>query len=221
MSWLARLEIDAEIAYNERISDSYAWHKMIWESFRDSPDAKREFLWRIDQIEGAFRLWILSQIKPSRPQWCLSDSFALKEINPSFLFHRHYAFDLRANPTKCIVQRDANGVRKHQGKRIPLVKRDELSAWLERKGKVRCKDKETGLDVPGGFQIVKEKSLEISPMLKNHFRKKGQSGYHGGVQFRGTLEVTDSEKFIKTYYSGIGSAKSFGFGLLLLAPINL
>ena len=221
MSWLARLEIDAEIAYDEKISDSYAWHKMIWASFPDSPDAKRKFLWRIDQIEGAFRLWILTQRKPSRPQWCLSDSFALKEITPSFLSHRNYAFDLRANPTKCIVQRDADGVRKRQGKRIPLVKHDELSAWLARKGNVRCKDKETGLDVSGGFQIVEEKPLEISPMVKNHFRKKGQSGYHGGVQFRGTLEVTDSEKFIKTYYSGIGSAKSFGFGLLLLAPINL
>jgi CRISPR system Cascade subunit CasE len=33
--------------------------------------------------------------------------------------------------------------------------------------------------------------------------------------------VTDTERFAETYHSGIGSAKSFGFGLLLLAPINL
>ena len=113
-----------------------------------------------------------------------------------------------------------NGKRKH-GKRVPLVKHDELRAWLIRKGKVRCRDKDTGLDVPGGFRIVEDKPLEISPMVEHHFRKKGQSGYHGGVQFRGTLEVTDQEKFIETYQSGIGSAKSFGFGLLLLAPIKI
>jgi len=113
-----------------------------------------------------------------------------------------------------------NGKRK-SGKRIPLVKHDELRAWIDRKGKVRCRDQDTGLEVAGGFRIVDKKPLEISPMLESHFRKKGHSAYHGGVQFRGTLEVTEPDKFSATYQSGIGSAKSFGFGLLLLAPINL
>jgi CRISPR system Cascade subunit CasE len=83
------------------------------------------------------------------------------------------------------------------------------------------------LDVPGGFRIVQGKPLEIRPMVESHFRKKDKktgkehAAYHGGVQFRGTLEVIDQEPFIETYQAGIGSAKGFGFGLLLLAPINL
>jgi CRISPR system Cascade subunit CasE len=229
MSWLARLEFDAEIAYAEGISDSYAWHKRLWEGcFPSAPDAKRDFLTRIDQIEGAFRLWLLAQRKPVRPQWCPPEDFALKEIASSFLSHQYYAFDLRANPVKTIVQRGPNGEtllrsdgKRKQGKRVPLVKPEELRAWLVQKGKARCRDKETGLDVPGGFRIVEEKPLEISPMVESHFRKKGQAGYHGGVQFRGILEVTDPVKFIETYQSGIGSAKSFGFGLLLLAPVKM
>ena len=75
----------------------------------DAPDAKRDFLTRIDQLEGAFRLWILARRKPVRPQWCPPDGFALKEIAASFLSHRYYAFDLRANPVKTIVQRGPNG----------------------------------------------------------------------------------------------------------------
>jgi len=229
MNWLARLKIDSEIAYAERIFDSYAWHKRLWQGcFPDEPDAKRDFLTRIDQIEGAFRLWILANRKPVRPQWCSPDDFAINEIAPSFLTHRYYAFDLRANPVKTIVQRGPNGEtllrsngKRKNGKRVPLVKPEELRAWLIHKGNVRCRDKDTGLNVPGGFRIVEEKPLEISPMVESHFRKQGQAGYHGGVQFRGTLEVTDHEKFIETYQSGIGSAKSFGFGLLLLAPMNL
>lgn len=228
MSWLARLEVHAETARAEGISDSYAWHKRLWECYPDAPEAERDFLTRIDQLEGAFRLWILARRKPIRPRWCPPDGFALKEIAASFLSHRHYAFDLQANPVKTIAQRGpngetllrANGKRKN-GKRVPLVKPEELRAWLIHKGKVRCRDKDTGLDVPGGFRIVEEKPLEISPMMENHFRRKGQSGYHGGVQFRGIMEVTDPERFIETYHSGIGSAKGFGFGLLLLAPINL
>ena len=229
MNWLARIEVDAETARTEGMLDSYAWHKRLWEGcFFYEPGAKRDFLSRIDQLEGAFRIWILAKRKPERPRWCPTDCFALKEIATSFLTHRYYAFDLRANPVKTLVQRGPNGEpllrpngkRKH-GKRVPLVKHNELRAWLIRKGKVRCRDKDTGLDVPGGFRIVEDKPLEISPMVEHHFRKKWQSGYHGGVQFRGTLEVTDQENFIETYKSGIGSAKSFGFGLLLLSPIKM
>lgn len=229
MNWLARLEVDADSARNESIWDSYAWHKRLWEDcFPDAPNAKRDFLTRIDLLEGSSRIWILAKRKPVRPQWCTHEGFSIKKIAPSFLAHRYYAFDLRANPVKAMVQRDANGEallgrngKRKRGKRVPLVKQEELHDWLVRKGKVRCQDDETGVDVPGGFQIVEDKPLEISPMVENHFRKKVQTGYHGGVQFRGTLEVTDQESFIETYKSGIGSAKSFGFGLLLLAPIDL
>lgn len=228
MSWLARLEVDAEIARAEGIRDSYGWHKRLWECFPDAPDVERDFLTRIDTLEGAFHLWILSKRKPVRPQWCHTDGFALKEIASSFLSHRYYAFDLRANPVKTIVQRGPNGEtllrpngKRQCGKRVPLVKPEELQVWLVQKGKVRCRDQATGLEVPGGFRIVEEKPLEISPMVESHFRKKGQSGYHGGIQFRGILEVIDRDRFIETYQAGIGSAKGFGFGMLLLAPVKL
>lgn len=230
MNWLARIDIDAEAVREEGIWDSYGWHKKLWEGcFPGEPEANRYFLTRIDPLEGAFRLWVLAKRNPPvRPQWCPPDGFALKEIAASFLSHRYYAFDLRANPVKTIVQRSpsgetilrSNGKRTH-GKRVPLIKPEELRAWLIHKGKVRCRDKDTGSDVPGGFRIVEEKPLEVSPMIESHFRKKGQMGYHGGVQFRGTMEVTDPKAFIETYQSGIGSAKGFGFGLMLLAPINL
>lgn len=219
MSWLARLEIDADIACSESISDSYAWHKKLWDCFPNVPDQKRAeigFLTRIDTIEGAFRLSVMARRRPERPHWCPSDGFSLKEIAASFLNHRNYAFDLRANPVKTIVQRGPNGEtlfrangRRKCGKRVPLVKPEELRAWLDRKG------------IDGGFRMVEDKPLEITPMVESHFRKKGQVAYHGGVQFRGVLEVTDTARFSETYYAGIGSAKGFGFGLLLLAPVTL
>jgi CRISPR system Cascade subunit CasE len=228
MSWLARMDVDAEIAYSEGIFDNYQWHKKLWECFPGEADIKRDFLTRIDPLESAFRLWIQAQIKPECPHWCPEEGFAIKEIAPGFLSHRHYAFDLRANPIKALVQRDKSGAalrqpngKRKRGKRVPLVDPDELSAWLVRKGQVRCQDQATGEDVPGGFRIVEEKPLEISPMVESHFRKKDQRSFHGGVQFRGTLEVTDPKHFAETYQSGIGSAKSFGFGLFLLAPITL
>jgi CRISPR system Cascade subunit CasE len=228
MSWLARLEVDAETARAEGVSDSYAWHQKVWQCFPNAPEAQRDFLTRVDSLERAFRLWVLATRKPVRPPWCPPEGFALNEVAASFLTHRYYAFDLRANPVKTLVQRGPNGEtlvrpngKRKNGKRVPLVRPAELRAWLVHKGEVRCRDKYTGLNVSGGFRVVEEKPLEISPMVESHFRKKGHTGYHGGVQFRGILEVTDRERFVETYQSGIGGAKSFGFGLLLLAPVNL
>lgn len=233
MNWLARLEIDAEMLRKKGISDDiYSWHKLLWQCYPGNPDAKRDFLTRIDQLEGAYRLWVLSQRKPARPDLCPETGFAVSEVSSSFLTHRFYAFDLRANPTKCLVQRGPqgetlyrpNGKRKH-GKRVPLVKPDELRDWLIQKGKVRAlisKEGEQPKELPGGFRVFesKERPLEIRPMAESHFRKNEHAAYHGGVQFRGVLEVTDREHFMESYKSGIGGAKGFGFGLLLLAQIN-
>ena len=229
MTWLVRMKLDAEVIRSEKIWDNYGWHKRIWQDcFPAEPEKKRDFLTRIDPLESAFQLWILGQREPQCPPWCSQNEFKLKNISSTFLNHRHYVFDIRTNPVKTIAQRGPkgeilyrpNGKRKC-GKRVPLVKHKDLYAWLQRKGESRSRDQHTGKNISGGFQIVKEKPLEISPMVANHFRKKGKSGYHGGVQFRGTLEVTNHEYFKATYHAGIGAGKGFGFGLFLLAPINL
>jgi CRISPR system Cascade subunit CasE len=203
------MNIDAEAAFAGGVPDSYAWHQRLWACFPGEPDRRRDFLTRIDALDGAFRLWLLSPSPPSRPAWCPPDRFAVKEIAESFLSHRYYVFNLRANPVKCLVQRNEQGERRRHGKRVPLIKPDELREWLERKGE------------HGGFRIVADRPLDIGPMAKSHFRKKEQAACHGGVEFRGVLEVTDLTKFKETYYAGVGSAKGFGFGLLLLAPVNL
>ncbi|MBA3036159.1 MAG: type I-E CRISPR-associated protein Cas6/Cse3/CasE [Desulfobacterium sp.] len=149
MSWLCRLSIDTEIIHNEKIWDNYAWHQRICQDcFPYEPDAKRDFLTRIDPLENSCRVWILAQRSPVRPSWCPQGGFEIKEISPSFLSHRYYAFDLKANPVRTKVQRGPNGEtlykpngKRKTGKRVPLIKEDELKAWLIGKGEKRCHDK--------------------------------------------------------------------------------
>ena len=229
MTWLARLEVEAERIYAERLVDNYAWHKRIWQDcFASAPDAKRDFLSRIDRNDRGCWVWILAEREPIQPHWCTPENFGIKTINDSFFSHRFYAFDLVANPTKCIDPRGPDGQKilrrngkRTKGKRIPIVNPDELRNWLVRKSEVRCRDEELAVDVASGFRIVESRPLEISPMVENHFRKQEHAAYHGGVRFRGILEVINREQFVETYHRGIGSAKGFGFGLLLLAPVNL
>lgn len=215
MSWLVRMTIDLLLAYEKHMTDSYAWHQALWDCFPNEPNKKRDFLTRIDEHQGCFTAWLLSPEKPFCPAWCPKEQFAIKEISPSFLSHQFYAFDLRVNPTRAVVQLGSNGEpilnekgKIKRGKRIPLTKKEELLSWIERKALV------------GGFRLVLSKPLEIGPMVETYFSQKGNRAYHGGVEFRGILEVTEQREFQETYYSGLGGAKGFGFGLLLLAPVS-
>lgn len=228
MSWLLLIEMGVEEVACLKIRDSYGWHQKLWECFPDIPEEKRSFLTRIDVLDGSVRAWLLSERKPARPVWCSDNLFSLREVAPSFLSHRYYAFDLRANPTKAIVQRNSDGSPKFKlnfddsykfredgkpkrvsGKRIPIVQKEELRSWIDKKGS------------EAGFRIIEDSHFEIGPPIEYHFEKRDITGYHSGVQFRGILEVTDSVEFAQAYAKGIGSAKAFGFGLLLLAPVQL
>lgn len=209
MTWLARAVINAQTAFSNGMFDTYSWHQKIWDCFPDLRDGKRDFLTRLDVLEGAFQLWILAPRPPVCPSWCTPENFSIKEIASSFLSHQFYCFDLRANPTKCVKNPGLKGKTSSRGRRVVLTSVNDLSNWIIRKA------------TTGGFRIVEEMPLEIGPVVENHFRKKHHQGFHGGVQFRGTLKVTDRAEFKKTYTAGIGSAKGFGFGMLLLAPANI
>ena len=226
MKWMAKIEIPLDAALRVGIRDTYSWHRNIWDCFPHRPTAKRNYLTRFDLLEGEWRTWIVSENEPRQPKWCPDGVFFVKKIESTFFDHRFYRFDLLANPVKSYVQRDeagksllkSNGKRR-SGKRVPIVKREELEEWLQRKADSRSRDEITGESVSSGFKIVEDKLLDIGKMQKRYFKRKNTTGYHGGVRFRGTLEVTDRKKFIDTYTSGIGGGKAFGFGLLLLVPV--
>ena len=50
--------------------------------------------------------------------------------------------------------------------------------------------------------------------------RRKSAGLHSAVEFQGVLVVTDPAKFHETFTRGIGPAKAFGFGLLVIAPIS-
>lgn len=188
--------------------DSYAWHKRIWEAFPGKAESSRDFLTRLDDTGRDFRLLILSPEPPTRPDWCPSEGWQSKTIEPSFYEHPSYQFSLLANATITRVVRDELGNKKKNGRREAIVKREELIAWLQRKGEQH------------GFR-VEESTLKTTPRPRQHFLKKGKGGTHSATEFQGLLQVTDKTKFKEAAAQGIGPAKAFGFGLLCLSPINL
>jgi CRISPR system Cascade subunit CasE len=209
MSWLTRFDLDHETALAERINDSYAWHKKLWEAFPDVPDANRDFLTRIDATAEGFRIYILSQKEPIKPLWCPENAWAIKRISEAFFSNKYFRFDIKANPTKCIPFGNEDEKFKKRGKRYAIVKTDEQKAWIERKAE------------QNGFRLLEDYPLQIEQVQPSHFHKEDHSGFHIGARFLGVLSVIDKEKFIVAFQTGIGSAKAFGFGMMMLQPVNL
>jgi len=201
------------VAYDQavrllRIRDSYDWHQHLWQAFPGRDGAARDFLVRIDEKEETYRVLILSRTPATRPSWCPSDNFATKTVPEQFFNHPAYAFSLLANPTKK-VRSNATGERTKNGRRVPLTTRADLLAWLERKA------------AASGF-VIDADSTQTVPRGREYFHKDKPraQGLHAAVEFRGRLRVTDPVPFRSAVAAGIGSAKAFGFGLLVLAPLT-
>ena len=95
-----------------------AHHRLLWSVFADSPDRRRDFLWRAD---GEGRFFVLSQ-RPPAP----TDLFAAPEVKafaPTLATGDTLAFVLRANATKdrALLSRAGPGELQSKSRRGELV----------------------------------------------------------------------------------------------------
>lgn len=201
MKFLSRISVDRRTAAQQRLKDSYAWHQALWKAFPDME--QRTFLFRVEERETGFLVYLLSEAVPEALGWGTWES---KRIGDSFLEHEAYRFQLCANPTRRYVN-DGQGNRFEKSKRFVVADPDALRDWMLRKAE------------KGGF-VIDEDALQISPPINHPFYKNGKKGNHKRVEFQGVLAVIDRETFKQTFNNGIGSAKAFGFGLLVLQPIQ-
>lgn len=193
-------------------------HRLVWTLFSENGEEERDFLYR--QIDpGEFLL--LSRRAPQDPAglWHL----ATRDFEPRFLPGERLSFILRANPAQ--VTRSPG---KQRGVRVDAVMhakrpKDERSdarfgpaeseraalAWLfkreERLG-VRFDRDACQLD---GYRTER---------LTSGFRRRADDTRFAVADFRGALEVTNPDGLSTAIVAGIGKAKAYGCGLLLVKP---
>jgi CRISPR system Cascade subunit CasE len=207
--FLTRAIISPRTVAVRDLRDSYAWHQLVWKAFPGRDGEARDFLTRLDDKSEGTQLLVISPCEPARPEWLGSeDIWQTRPIPVGFFSRRNYRFQLRANPTVKRVVRDAKGARKKNGRREPVADPEQLRIWLERKG-AAC-----------GFRICGDIETQFA---RQHFSKPPSSasaarGTLHSVDITGMLSVTDPQLFHLAVRNGIGSAKAFGFGLLVLSP---
>ena len=209
MSYLSQIILDQSEAAKRNLHGLYDWHGFSWSLFPEKKkDDKRDFLTRLDTAEHEFKLTVLSTNKPTMPAWCPSVCWKERAVPGSFFQKDQYLFKILTNPTKTLSKRDPKGNKKENGSHYAITRRDDLRAWLLHKSE------------ENGFCILDEPELEISPPVFHKLYRKKDEGVLIGVEFKGALEVTERSKFIKVAHEGIGRARGFGFGMLVLKPIS-
>lgn len=195
MRFLSQAVVPIPAALRAGLTDGYKWHRAIWEAFPGRPEATREFLFRADRRGRDFRVLLLSPEAPASKGVFV---WQTKQIADSFLAHEAYRFSLKANPTMR---------RKSDGRRLAIYDEPRLREWLTRKA------------AASGFAVESE-TLIVGAPIAEMFIKDGRAGKHVTVDFKGVLQVQDRDIFTRTFQTGIGSAKGFGYGLLMLQPIR-
>ncbi|MGE0430557.1 MAG: type I-E CRISPR-associated protein Cas6/Cse3/CasE [Hydrogenophaga sp.] len=219
--FLTRVELPWEAARNP-----YDIHRQLWRLFpgeapepRVSGDEKKQgFLFRVESnLAGRpARLLVQSRLKPEiAPGVSL---IGTREFHPNPSAGQRLAFLLTANPVKTIVDVEVEAkpdkLRRHVERsdrhgdktsclpksRVPLVKEEEQRQWLSRKL--------TGAGMVEGVSVL--------PHAPTYFRKGNMGGKLVTATFEGVLNVINAECLTDLLTNGIGPAKAFGCGLLLV-----
>lgn len=193
---------------------SYDLHKEMWNLFPGEPDANRGFLYSI--MDDGRTIYMVSEREPVFNNYWAVES---KPYDPVVKKGGTYRFRLCANPT---VARTIDG-KHHRHDVVMDLKcrlRDEgitlsqndivdraVTQWIIRKGE------------DNGFSVATDRLLIHSYERNQTSKGRGSRIVFSTVVIEGILTVTDVESFHNALFKGIGSAKGFGCGLLMLRHI--
>lgn len=199
--YLSKIEIQGKLVRNP-----YLIHKVLWSLFDNSPDQKRDYLFRVEE-RHFFNVAVLLQ-SDREPSHCGNDTITIiasKPFRPVFTLDMYLRFYTVCNPVKTII--DEGGRKNAKGEvkkcRVPLTKEDEQITWLTNK-------------LQASATIANVDAQILHPL---YFKKakEARSGKIQPVAFRGTMKIVNPDALFNTFHLGIGPAKAFGCGLLSVA----
>jgi len=224
MNWFSRVSLTGATREGRRRlhqlrTEPYRQHQALWQLF-DCPEGESQpFLFRkvLDDAGDALRFLLVSRERPGEKEGWRVES---KPYQPLLNVDRRYHFSTRLNPTRTEKTDDGRGKRQdyvisrlHQldarKDERPAVRRrvvqEELPKWLDERA------------VRHGF-VVEHCVVERYEYVTTH--GKGRVMTFSMADFAGVLQVTDPGPFERVLLSGLGHAKAFGCGLLLLKRLS-
>jgi len=205
--------------------DGYGDHQIIWRLFESTDKTERDFLFRKESQRSLPVFFTVSRTPPVRNSGILQ--LDTKPYEPKVRLGNRFAFSLRANPvvTRWVGDNEkhharhdvvmdakqkleAANVPKNEWPTTPEIAQSAGFAWLASKAE------------RAGFGV--EQSLVRVEGYRQHQWRKSKNGNPirlSTVDFTGILTVTDPNLFLSALFGGIGPAKGFGCGLLLIRRV--
>jgi CRISPR system Cascade subunit CasE len=198
--------------------DGYRLHQALWNLFQAPPGAPRDFLYRRLETADWPSFYVISARQPvdTRDVWAIQS----KVYTPQLVAGQRLAFSLCANPvvTKLgpygkpvrhdVIKNAKQQRENHADPPIPLgtLMANEGENWLQARA-ARC-----------GFHLDQ---VRVEGYRQHQFRKVrgGDWVKFSTLDFDGLLTVVDPEPFGHTLLTGLGPAKGFGCGLLLVRRV--
>ncbi|MGP9797202.1 type I-E CRISPR-associated protein Cas6/Cse3/CasE [Halomonas sp. 86] len=205
---------------------AYTAHQLLWRLFPGVPKGERPFIFRQEMEEdangksaGLPRFYVYSTQAPET-----MDGFEVqcKAFSPQLVAGERLAFRLRANPT--IAKPVGEGRRSRRADvlmdaRYPFPKGERTSqACVEAMDAAARQWLKSRAESFGFTLPVKP---EVGAYRQHALSKKegGQPIRYSSVDYEGLLEVVDPERLGHALQQGIGRARAFGCGMLLLRRV--
>ncbi len=192
--------------------DEYSIHQALWRVFPEDADKDRDFLYRLDMEHGRPRIYMVSARAPksNAPVWDVQT----RSYAPKLKVGQRLGFSLRANPVvardgkRHDVVMDAKRKLRQSGQPIPpqaVLAQEAGQIWLE------ARQERLGMCL--------ESVLVEGHQVQNFRKKKGRSIRLATCDFQGVLRVQDPDCLRQVLEKGVGRARAFGCGLLLVRPL--
>lgn len=227
--WLSRVTPLPGISHRQLVDDvggldPYEQHQALWNLFnvaREERTDRAEFLFRTEQKDGLPVFYVLSKRQPQDRAglWRVE----AKIYKPDIQTGDRLSFKLRVNPT--VARPNAKGenskrhdvvmdAKKRMGwKELPEESRPPLAHVAYEAGNCWLRDREERLGCS-----IDSNSLHVDGYQT--WRQCGRKGIElSMLDFEGSLVVQDQGRFLEALMLGVGRAKSFGCGLLLVRRV--
>lgn len=200
----------------------YSEHQWIWQFFPSSEEQSRDFIFRRHDLDETPRYYVVSK----RPPVEFSSAWNVRTgpYAPRLVAGQRLAFQLCANPV--VSKKDGEGKAKRHDVVMQLKKQ-----LMEKRGVSKWAEWQREDERPAMYDMVQQTCLDwlrtraathgfevadasVDAYLQN--RAGTREIRFSTVDFSGELVVTDPERFQPVLFNGLGHAKAFGCGLLLV-----
>ncbi len=203
--------------------NAYVEHQQLWQLFPEAPDKTRDFIFHSEQRQMSRVYHLVSKRKPLEN--LIPWEVQTKSYDPKIATGQRLTFKLNVNP---VVSRKDKAGRSHRhdvvmdakqqlkAEGIPQHERPASGEIIQKAGINWLNQRSE----KNGFSFQKQEVIVDGYERRKAYKGPGKSPIEYSVLgFSGILTVIDPVLFKEILINGIGPAKAFGCGLMLIRRV--